>query len=112
MPLRLPRRSQPSPRLVKLVAGVVLADAATLDDALIARIKRQLKTEASPRHVPAHILAVPALPYTRSGKKVEVAVARILNGQTVDNTEALANPEALKAIEAVLQEAGLLTSAV
>ena len=96
----------------RMMMFVVLADAATLDDALIARIKRQLKTEASPRHVPAHILAVPALPYTRSGKKVEVAVARILNGQTVDNTEALANPEALKAIEAVLQEAGLLTSAV
>ncbi|MBH03926.1 MAG: acetoacetate--CoA ligase [Xanthomonadales bacterium] len=96
----------------RMMMFVVLAGQATLDEALIARIKRRLKTEASPRHVPAHILAVSALPYTRSGKKVEVAVARILNGQTVDNTEALVNPEALAAIETVLQEAGLLGSAL
>ena len=96
----------------RMMMFVVLANDAILDDALIDRIKRRLKTEASPRHVPAHILAVPALPYTRSGKKVEVAVAKILNAQPVDNTEALAKPEALKAIEAVLQEAGLLVSAV
>jgi len=52
---------------------------------------------------------VPDIPYTRSGKKVELAVARLVNGSArSDNRDALANPEALDAIQACLQEAGLL----
>lgn len=82
----------------RTVLFVVLADGHGLDDALRDRIKRRLREHASPRHVPGLILAVEALPYTRSGKKVEVAVAHVVNGRTVDNTEAIANPESLQAI--------------
>ncbi|WP_348762285.1 acetoacetate--CoA ligase [uncultured Salinisphaera sp.] len=91
-----------------MVMLVVMAEGAELDDARRAAIARHLKTQASPRHVPAHILSVAALPYTRSGKKVEIAVTRLLGGQTIDNTEALTNPETLSAIRSVLDEAGLL----
>lgn len=81
-----------------IVMLVVPSDGCTVDAALCDAIRRQLRDNASPRHVPQQILAVEALPYTRSGKKVEVAVARLLNGQAVDNTEAIANPDSLTAI--------------
>jgi len=74
---------------VKLRAG------STLDAALIARIKHRLKAEASPRHVPAAVLAAPELPHTRSGKLVELAVRDVIHGRPVKNREALANPESL-----------------
>lgn len=82
----------------RTVLFVVLADGHDLDDALAKRIRRRLREHASPRHVPGLVLAVDALPYTRSGKKVEVAVAHVVNGRSVDNTEAIANPESLQAI--------------
>ncbi|RJS94632.1 acetoacetate--CoA ligase [Salinisphaera sp. Q1T1-3] len=85
-----------------MVLFIVMADDATFDEALAERIRRQLRAQASPRHVPGLILAVPALPYTRSGKKVEVAVARLLDGRPIDNTEAIGNPESLDAIRACL----------
>jgi len=59
-------------------------------------IKDQIRKKASPRHVPAAILAAPAIPRTRSGKAVEIAVRRCINGEEVDNLNALANPEALE----------------
>ena len=61
-------------------------------------IKRRLRKERSPRHVPDHVVPVPGLPRTRSGKLVEKAVARILLGQPVDNVDAMANPQALEYI--------------
>ena len=54
-----------------------------------------MRTGASPRHVPAKIVAVPDLPRTRSNKLSELAVRDVVHGRTVANTEALANPEAL-----------------
>jgi len=87
----------------------VMADGETLSDGLLKRLKSQIRKGASPRHVPHHIISVPDIPYTRSGKKVELAVARLVNGSArSDNRDALANPEALDAIQACLQEAGLL----
>ncbi|MCA9535649.1 MAG: acetoacetate--CoA ligase [Myxococcales bacterium] len=81
---------------VRVVLFVVLAEGATLDDELRARIKREIRQNASPRHVPAKILAVAGIPRTRSGKISELSVRRVVTGQAVKNVEALANPEALE----------------
>ncbi|MEZ4324653.1 MAG: acetoacetate--CoA ligase [Polyangiales bacterium] len=80
---------------VRVVLFVVLAAGANLDDELRGRIKREIRDNASPRHVPARILAVPGIPRTRSGKISELSVRRVVAGEPVKNVEALANPEAL-----------------
>jgi acetoacetyl-CoA synthetase len=82
----------------RLLLFVVLADGAELDDDLRAAIARALRTELSPRHVPDEVHAVPAVPRTLSGKKLEVPVKRILLGQPADvvaSKDALADPSAL-----------------
>ena len=79
----------------RVVLFVVLRDGVELDDKLIARIKAQVRVGATPRHVPAVIGQVPEIPRTRSGKIVELAVRAVVHGDEVENTEALANPEAL-----------------
>jgi len=56
----------------------------------------------SPRHVPKRIVAVSAVPYTISGKKVEKAVRLVVAGEPVTNRDALANPEALEQYEGIL----------
>jgi acetoacetyl-CoA synthetase len=66
-----------------------------LDDDLKARIRAKIRTGASPRHVPAKIIAVTDIPRTKSGKIVELAVRDVVHGRAVKNQEALANPEAL-----------------
>lgn len=63
------------------------------------QIKDLIKKNTTPRHVPREIFVVNDIPYTRSGKKVELAVTRILSKKPVTNTEALANPESLKEYE-------------
>jgi acetoacetyl-CoA synthetase len=60
------------------------------------RIRMQIRTGASPRHVPAKIIAVNDIPRTKSGKITELAVREIVHGRQVKNIEALANPEALE----------------
>ena len=80
---------------VRVVLFVVLKDGAQLDDALQQRIRTEVRTHTTPRHVPARIVQVPELPRTRSGKLVELAVRSVVHNETVANTEALANPEAL-----------------
>ena len=79
----------------EVVLFVRVAEGATLDDALRKRLRGQIRAGASPRHVPARIVAVPDIPRTRSGKISEIAVRDVLHGRPVKNTEALANPEAL-----------------
>ena len=79
----------------RVVLFVVLAAGVVLDDDLIQRIKTHIRKTCTPRHVPEIIRAAPAIPRTISGKKVEIAVTRILHGETVNNRDALANPEAL-----------------
>jgi acetoacetyl-CoA synthetase len=88
---------------VRVVLFVRLAGGVTLDDALEARIRSKIRTGASPRHVPARIIAVSDIPRTKSGKIVELAVRDIVHGREVKNKEALANPEAL-ALFADLEE--------
>ena len=79
----------------RVVLFVVTAAGINLDDDLRARIRADIRTGASPRHVPSIILEVPELPRTRSGKLVELAVRNVVEGRPVTNSEALANPAAL-----------------
>jgi acetoacetyl-CoA synthetase len=80
---------------VRVVLFVRLRDGLRLDDALSERIRRRVRDNASPRHVPAKIVQVPDIPRTKSGKIVELAVRNVVHGRPVKNLEALANPEAL-----------------
>ena len=80
--------------LVRLRAGVLL------DDVLRGEIRARIRTNCTPRHVPAVILQVDDLPRTRSNKLVELAVVDAVHGRPIRNTEAIANPEALAAIAA------------
>ena len=86
---------QPHEGDVRVVLFVVLREGDTLDEALEKRIRGAIRASSSPRHVPAVILAVPAVPRTRSGKVSELAVKRAVAGEEIKNVEALANPEAL-----------------
>lgn len=79
----------------RVVLFVRLAEGGELTPELESEIRRRLRTEESPRHVPAVIAAVDDIPRTRSGKISELAVTAVVNGDAVKNTEALANPEAL-----------------
>ena len=79
----------------RIVLFVRLRPGLTLDDPLRRRIADQIRTHASPRHVPQRIVQVADVPRTLSGKLVELAVRRIIHGQPVANREAIANPEAL-----------------
>jgi acetoacetyl-CoA synthetase len=81
---------------VRVVLFVVLREGIELDDDLRGRIRRVIRENTTPRHVPAKIVAVPEIPRTKSGKIVEIAVRTVVHGEEVKNTEALANPEALR----------------
>ncbi len=81
---------------VRVVLFVRLREGRVLDDALVERIRRQIRSNTTPRHVPAKILQVPEIPRTLSGKVVELAVREAVHGRPVKNTDALANPAALE----------------
>ena len=76
-------------------ADVAIDEDVALDQAIERRIRDRIRTGASPRHVPAKIVAVADIPRTKSGKITELAVRDIVHGREVKNREALANPEAL-----------------
>jgi acetoacetyl-CoA synthetase len=80
---------------VEICLFVVLRPGLTLDDELTTRIRRAIADGATKRHVPKHIRQVRDIPHTINGKKVEMAVRKILHGQVVANRDALANPDAL-----------------
>ena len=80
---------------VRVVLFVILRDGVKLDDDLQLRIRKVVRENTTPRHVPAKIVAVPEIPRTKSGKIVELAVRSVVHREPVKNTEALANPEAL-----------------
>tara|TARA_R110002126_G_scaffold96469_1_gene225688 strand:- start:81451 stop:83418 length:1968 start_codon:yes stop_codon:yes gene_type:complete len=81
---------------VRVVLFVRLAEGNQLDDDLVRKIKSRIRTGATPRHVPAIVVAVDDIPRTKSGKITELAVRDIVHGRKVKNMEALANPEALE----------------
>jgi acetoacetyl-CoA synthetase len=81
----------------RIVLFVVLRGDVVLDDDLRDRIRRRIRENTTPRHVPARVVQVPEIPRTRSGKITELAVRAVIHGEPVGNVEALANPEALDA---------------
>jgi acetoacetyl-CoA synthetase len=88
----------------RIILFVKLAPKSRLTNELKDQIKRTLRQETSPRHVPALIIEAPDIPYTFNMKKVESAVANIVNGQRVTNRDALINPESLAFFEKVSKE--------
>ncbi len=84
------------PADARVVLFVRLRKGWELDAALEERIRAEIRRHASPRHVPAKIVAVADLPRTKNGKVVELAVKAMVHGMPVTNTDALANPEALE----------------
>ena len=81
---------------VRVVLFVRLQDGITLDEALVKKIKTQIRQNATPRHVPSKVIQVADIPRTKSGKIVELAVRDIVHGRQIKNQEALANPQALE----------------
>lgn len=84
---------------VRVVLFVVLQEGHKLDADLMDRIRKAVREGASPRHMPARIVAVTDIPRTKSGKITELAVRDVIHGRKVKNVEALANPDALKLYE-------------
>lgn len=84
---------------VRVILFVKLNNNITLTDDLITEIKTVIRTNSTPRHVPAKIIQVSEIPRTISGKIVELAVRNVVHGLEVKNKDALANPEALKLFE-------------
>ena len=88
---------------VRVVLFVVLRDGIALDEPLRQRIRSVIRENATPRHVPAKIIAVPDIPRTKSGKIVELAVRSVVHGEAVKNTDALANPAALECFAGIAE---------
>jgi acetoacetyl-CoA synthetase len=80
---------------IRIILFVKLKDGIEMNDALRDRIKKTIRENATPRHVPAKIIPVRAIPYTINMKKVELAVKNVIHGKPVLNIDALANPDAL-----------------
>jgi acetoacetyl-CoA synthetase len=86
----------------RVILFVKLAEGFGLTDGLKDKIRKTLRENASPRHVPALILETPDIPYTLNMKKVESAVTNIINGRAVSNKDALINPGSLDYYEQIL----------
>ena len=88
----------------RIILFVKLSFGCKLTEDLKSKIKKALRENASPRHVPALILEAPDIPYTFNMKKVEIAVTNIINGKPVLNKDSLINPESLNYFEKILTE--------
>jgi acetoacetyl-CoA synthetase len=88
----------------RIILFVKIAPGYSLTEALKDKIRKTLRENASPRHVPALIIEAPDIPYTFNMKKVEIAVWNIIHGKPVINREALINPESLDYFEKILPE--------
>jgi len=88
----------------RIILFVKLAPKFQLTEDVKNRIRRSLREEASPRHVPALIIEVPDIPYTFNMKKVESSVSNLINGKPITNREALVNPESLSFYEKLIPE--------
>ena len=80
----------------RIILFIELNDKKDLNTSMIEEIRTRIKQNSSPKHVPSKIIAVEEIPYTVSGKKVELAVKKIVEGKKVDNKDALQNPLALE----------------
>jgi acetoacetyl-CoA synthetase len=81
---------------VRIILFVRLAEGVELNEELVSKIKTTIRKNASPRHVPAKVIAINDIPYTISGKKVEKAVRNVIHHEPVPNIDALANPQSLE----------------
>ena len=84
---------------VRVILFVTTKNDEELNDEKIKLIKSRIRKNCSPKHVPSIIIKVPEIPRTKSGKIVELAVRQVVNGEKINNKEAIANPEALKFYE-------------
>ena len=88
---------------VRIVLFITTKNNEELDDEKIKSIKSRIRKNCSPKHVPSVIIKVPEIPRTKSGKIVELAVRKVIHGETINNKEAIANPESLKFFENLSQ---------
>ncbi len=88
---------------VRVILFVTTKNNEELDDEKIKLIKSRIRKNCSPKHVPSIIIKVPEIPRTKSGKIVELAVRKVIHGETINNKEAIANPNALKYFENIPQ---------
>ena len=88
---------------IRIILFVTTKNNQELDDEKVKSIKSRIRINCSPKHVPSLIIKVPAIPRTKSGKIVELAVRKIIHGEPINNKEAIANPEVLKYFENIPQ---------
>ena len=88
---------------VRIILFVTTKNNQEIDNEKIKLIKSKIRKNCSPKHVPAIIIKVPEIPRTKSGKIVELAVRQIINGEKINNKEAIANPESLQFFEKLPQ---------
>jgi acetoacetyl-CoA synthetase len=81
---------------IRIILFIVLNSNCKFNEELLIRIKKQIRTNCSPRHVPDKVILVNDIPRTKNGKIVELAVKNIIEGNEIKNKEALANPEVLE----------------
>ena len=81
---------------IRVILFVVLNKGYNLNDDIKEKIKKSIKINASPRHVPSKIISILDIPKTKNGKLVELAVKQSIEGDMIKNLEALANPDSLK----------------
>ena len=81
---------------IRIILFIVLKDSFVFSKEISDKIKSRIRISATPRHVPAKILQIKEVPRTISGKKVEIAVTRIINGEKNENKDSLINPDSLQ----------------
>ena len=81
---------------VRIILFVTTKNNQELNDEKIKSIKSKIRKNCSPKHVPTIIIKVPEIPKTKSGKIVELAVRQVINGEQINNKEAIANPDSLE----------------
>jgi len=89
---------------IDIILFVILKKNKTLTNEMTNEIKQTIKNGTSPRHIPKNIFAVNAIPYTRSGKKMELLVSQIINHKTLDDTNAVANPQSLDLYKSIANQ--------
>ena len=80
----------------RVILFLKLKSPGSINSKLVEKINSSIRADCSPRHVPQIVLETKDIPYTINGKKVEIAVKRIIDGDKVTNKDALSNPESLK----------------
>jgi len=88
---------------VRIILFITTKNNEELNDEKIKTIKSRIRKNCSPKHVPSVVIKVPEIPRTKSGKIVELAVRKVIHGETINNKEAIANPESLKFFENLSQ---------